>query len=182
MNIFEIDVHSKKPDFLSEIFFGMGCFWGAEKRFWNLKGLYTTVVGYAGGHTPDPTYQEVCSGSTGHTEVVQVIYDQGKNSLEDLLKIFWESHDPTQVDRQGNDIGSQYRSIILIEDEKLIDEIEKSKANFQQKLNSSNLGKISTEIQKLKNFYIAEDYHQKYLHKNPNGYCGLKGLGINYDV
>jgi peptide-methionine (S)-S-oxide reductase len=180
MNIFEIDVHSKKPDFLSKIFFGMGCFWGAEKRFWNLKGLYTTVVGYAGGHTPDPTYQEVCSGSTGHAEVVQVIYDQGKNSLEDLLKIFWESHDPTQVDRQGNDIGSQYRSIILIEDEKLIDEIEKSKANFQ--LNSSNLGKISTEIQKLKNFYIAEDYHQKYLHKNPNGYCGLRGLGINYDV
>ena len=110
----------------------MGCFWGAEKRFWNLKGLYTTVVGYAGGHTPDPTYQEVCSGSTGHAEVVQVIYDQGKNSLEDLLKIFWESHDPTQVDRQGNDIGSQYRSIILIEDEKLIDEIEKSKANFQK--------------------------------------------------
>ena len=100
---------------------------------------------------------------------------------KDLLKIFWESHDPTQVDRQGNDIGSQYRSIILIEDEKLIDKIEKSKANFQQKLNSTNLGKISTEIQKLKNFYVAEDYHQKYLHKNPNGYCGLKGLGINYD-
>ncbi len=180
MNIFEIDVKKKTPDFLSEIYFGMGCFWGAERKFWHLEGLYTTVVGYAGGNTNDPSYEKVCTGTTGHAEVVKVVYDEKKIFLNDLLKIFWESHNPTQLNRQGNDIGTQYRSIILTEKKELIRELEESKEKFQKKLFANSLGTIHTEIKILDNFFIAENYHQKYLHKNPNGYCGLKGLEVAY--
>ena len=180
MNIFDIDVKKSTPGFLSEIYFGMGCFWGAERKFWHLDGLYTTVVGYAGGHTNDPNYEKVCTGTTGHAEVVKVIYDEKKNNLNDLLKIFWESHNPTQLNRQGNDIGTQYRSIILTEKKNLINELQKSKDKFQKLLTAKSLGAIHTEIKIIQNFYVAEDYHQKYLHKNPNGYCGLKGLEVNY--
>jgi len=180
MSIFEVDVKKTPPVFLAKIYFGMGCFWGAEKRFWHLDGLYTTVVGYAGGHTNIPNYESVCSGKTGHAEVVKVIYDERKIHMKDLLKIFWESHNPTQLNRQGNDIGTQYRSMILTDKEDLINYLEKSKEKFQKILSSKSLGTICTEIKILKNFFVAEDYHQKYLHKNPNGYCGLKGLEVNY--
>ena len=180
MSIYEIDIKKATPNNFSQIFFGMGCFWGAERKFWHLDGLYTTVVGYAGGHTDDPNYEKVCTGTTGHAEVVKVIYDEKKINLNELLKIFWESHNPTQLNRQGNDIGTQYRSIILTDQKNLIKELEKSKEKFQQLLKAESLGKIQTEIEILKNFYVAEDYHQKYLYKNPNGYCGLKGLQVNY--
>ena len=180
MSIFEVDVKKKIPNFLSKIYFGMGCFWGAERRFWHLDGLYTTVVGYAGGHTNNPNYESVCSGTTGHAEVVKVIYDERKIHMNDLLKIFWESHNPTEHNRQGNDIGTQYRSIILTDKEDLISNLEESKEEFQKILISKSLGIIHTEIRILKNFFVAEDYHQKYLHKNPNGYCGLKGLEVSY--
>ena len=180
MSIFEIDVKKNKPDHLSQIYFGMGCFWGAERRFWHLDGLYTTVVGYAGGNTNDPNYDKVCTGTTGHAEVVKVVYDEKKINLNDLLKIFWESHNPTQLNRQGNDIGTQYRSVILTEHKNLINELEKSKEKYQKLLSAKSLGTIHTEIKMIGNFYVAEDYHQKYLHKNPNGYCGLKGLEVSY--
>ena len=180
MNLFEINLHLDKPDHLSQIFFGMGCFWGAEKKFWHLNGLYTTAVGYAGGSSEKPSYETVCSGSTGHAEVVKVIYDSKKTSLDELLKIFWESHDPTQLNRQGNDIGTQYRSIILSESNKEIEILETSKNKFQEALNYSKMGIVQTEIKLLKKFYLAEEYHQKYLYKNPNGYCGLKGTGTKY--
>ena len=180
MSIYEIDIKKAKPNNFSQIFFGMGCFWGAERKFWHLDGLYTTVVGYAGGHTDDPNYEKVCTGTTGHAEVVKVIYDEKKINLNELLKIFWESHNPTQLNRQGNDIGTQYRSIILTDQNNLIKELEESKEKFQKLLEAESLGKIQTEIKILKNFFVAEDYHQKYLYKNPNGYCGLKGLQVNY--
>ncbi len=180
MSIFIIDYSRDKPIHLDHLFFGMGCFWGAERKFWHLSGLYTTVVGYAGGHEKNPNYEKVCSGTTGHAEVVKVIYDKKKTSTEELLKIFWESHDPTQLNRQGNDIGTQYRSIILSDNENQLSELEDSKKRFQDKLDVKKNGKIKTEIKLLSDFFLAEDYHQKYLHKNPNGYCGLKGLGIKY--
>ena len=180
MNLFEINLNLDKPKHLRQIYFGMGCFWGAEKKFWHLDGLYTTAVGYAGGSSDNPSYETVCMGSTGHAEVVKVIYDNKKISLNNLLKIFWETHDPTQLNRQGNDIGTQYRSIILSESNKEIEILKNSKEKFQKALNYSNKGTVQTEIKLLKKFYLAEEYHQKYLHKNPNGYCGLRGTGVEY--
>ena len=160
--------------------FGAGCFWGVENNFMQLDGVLETSVGYMGGKFKNPTYFDVCSGMTGHAEVVKVIYDQQIVSLKQLLKIFWESHDPTQLNRQGNDIGSQYRSIILSKNSKEIELLQDSKKKFQIELDKLSYGSIKTEIVILDKFYLAEDYHQKYLHKNPNGYCGLKGTGANY--
>ena len=180
MSIIEIDVHSEKPKDHLQIFFGMGCFWGAERKFWSVAGVLTTAVGYAGGHHENPKYDEVCSGETGHAEIVRVFFNPEVNSLENLMKVFWESHDPTQLNRQGNDIGSQYRSIILIDKNELLPLIQSSKNKYQERLNYKSAGKIKTEIGVLKKFYLAENYHQKYLHKNPNGYCGLKGTGVDY--
>ena len=163
-----------------KIYLGMGCFWGAEKLFWKLNGVLVTAVGYAAGSTENPTYEDVCYGDTNHAEVVKVVYDPNIIELYTLLKEFWEGHNPTQGMRQGNDIGTQYRSIILTEDKKTIPILESSKQRFQKVLDQNSGGKIKTEIKLLKKFYLAEDYHQKYLHKNPNGYCGLKGLGCSY--
>ena len=178
--IVKIDVNLKKPKDNSQIFFGMGCFWGAERKFWKLDGVTTTAVGYAGGHIEDPTYEKVCTGETGHAEVVRIFYNTMNTDFEELMKIFWESHDPTQFNRQGNDIGTQYRSIILYDDKNILSRLESSKTKYQQKLLADSIGDIKTEIKPVKQFYLAEDYHQKYLYKNPNGYCGLKGTGISY--
>ncbi len=178
--IVKIDVNLKKPKDNSQIFFGMGCFWGAERKFWKLDGVTTTAVGYAGGHIEDPTYEKVCTGETGHAEVVRIFYNTMNTDFEELMKIFWESHDPTQFNRQGNDIGTQYRSIILYDDKNIFSKLESSKTRYQQKLQVDSIGDIKTEIKPVKQFYLAEDYHQKYLYKNPNGYCGLKGTGISY--
>ena len=168
-------------DHLQQIIFGMGCFWGAERKFWQLDGVYTTAVGYAAGLTPNPTYQEVCSGQTGHNEVVLVVYDPEKISLDHLLKTFWESHDPTQGMRQGNDRGTQYRSGIYIFNEEQRKAAEVSRGFYQQVLAKSGYGQITTEILDAPAFYYAEDYHQQYLAKNPNGYCGLGGTGVCLD-
>ncbi len=165
-------------DNLREALFGLGCFWGAERRFWQLEGVYTTAVGYAGGYTPNPSYQEVCSGMTGHNEVVKVVFDPNLISYRQLLKVFWEAHDPTQVMRQGNDIGTQYRSAIYTFDEEQRRLASQSRESFQQVLASSGYGDISTEILPAPEFYYAEDHHQQYLAKNPDGYCGLSGLGV----
>ena len=165
---------------LQQIVFGMGCFWGAEKIFWQLEGVYTTAVGYAAGFTPNPTYQEVCSGQTGHNEVVLVVYDPKKISIEQLLKTFWESHDPTQGMQQGNDRGTQYRSGIYVSNEEQRTAAVVSRGLFQQTLAKSGYGPITTEILDAGEFYYAEDYHQQYLAKNPNGYCGLGGTGVSY--
>ena len=178
--IVKIDVNLNKPKDNSQIFFGMGCFWGAERKFWKLDGVTTTAVGYAGGHIKDPTYEKVCTGETGHAEVVRIFYNTMNTDFEELMKIFWESHDPTQFNRQGNDIGTQYRSIILYDDKNIFSKLESSKTRYQQKLQVDSIGDIKTEIKPVKQFYLAEDYHQKYLYKNPNGYCGLKGTGISY--
>ncbi|WP_196159961.1 peptide-methionine (S)-S-oxide reductase MsrA [Reinekea sp. G2M2-21] len=159
------------------VWLGLGCFWGAERLFWQLPGVQNTAVGYAGGATPNPTYEEVCSGFTGHTEIVQVVYDSTQISLSDLLKTFWEAHDPTQGMRQGNDIGTQYRSAIYGSDAQLA-VAEQSKQAYQQQLTAKGLGAITTELKPAPTFYFAEEYHQQYLHKNPNGYCGLKGTGV----
>ena len=167
------------PDHLKQIIFGMGCFWGAERKFWQLDGVYTTAVGYAAGHTPNPSYQEVCTGMTGHNEVVLVVYDPGKISLEQLLKTFWESHDPTQGMRQGNDRGTQYRSGIYVFDEEQRRAAEVSRGFYQQELAKNGHGPITTEILNAPEFYYAEEYHQQYLAKNPNGYCGLGGTGVS---
>ena len=158
--------------------FGMGCFWGAEKRFWQTKGVFSTAVGYAGGFTPNPTYEEVCSGLTGHAEVVRVVFDPARVSYEELLRVFWEAHDPTQGMRQGNDVGTQYRSGIYFEDESQRVAAESSKQAYQRALDASGLGKITTEILPATEFYFAEEYHQQYLAKNPGGYCGLGGTGV----
>lgn len=170
------------PAGLREAVFGLGCFWGAERLFWELPGVYSTAVGYAGGLTPNPTYEEVCSGLTGHTEVVRVIYDPEKIDYEDLLKAFWESHDPTQGMRQGNDIGTQYRSAIYVLDPEQRTVAEESKRAYQQRLTSAARGTITTEIADAPPFYYAEDYHQQYLAKNPDGYCGLKGTGVSCPI
>jgi len=167
------------PEGLKTIIFGMGCFWGAERKFWQLDGVYTTAVGYTAGHTPNPTYQEVCSGMTGHNEVVLVVYDSDKISTDTLLKTFWESHDPTQGMQQGNDRGTQYRSGIYFFDENQRRAAQISYDAFQQKLTQANFGIITTEIIDAPKFYYAEDYHQQYLAKNPNGYCGLGGTGVS---
>jgi peptide-methionine (S)-S-oxide reductase len=165
-----------------EAMFGLGCFWGAEKKFWQAPGVVSTAVGYAAGYTKNPTYEEVCSGMTGHNEVVNVIYDPAKTSYEALLKIFWESHDPTQGMRQGNDAGTQYRSGIYVYDAEQRAAAERSKAAFAPKLAQAGYGAITTEIVDAPHFYYAEDYHQQYLHKNPRGYCGLGGTGVTCPV
>jgi len=168
------------PAGLKEVIFGMGCFWGAERLFWELPGVYSTAVGYAGGFTLNPTYQEVCTGETGHTEVVRVIYDPDKIDYEDLLKVFWESHDPTQGMRQGNDVGTQYRSAIYVLDAQQKEAAEKSKRSYQVRLTAAGRGQITTEIADAPQFFYAEDYHQQYLAKNPDGYCGIGGCGVRY--
>jgi len=170
------------PDGFETAVFAMGCFWGAERMFWQAPGVWTTAVGYAGGYTPNPTYEEVCSGSTGHTEAVLVVYDPSKTSYEEMLRIFWEGHDPTQGMRQGNDAGTQYRSAAYWTDERQREAVEASRATFQEKLNESGYGEITTEIAKAGDFYYAEPYHQQYLAKNPNGYCGLGGTGVSCPV
>jgi peptide-methionine (S)-S-oxide reductase len=170
------------PDGVETAIFGMGCFWGAERVFWEAPGVYTTAVGYAGGYTPNPTYEEVCSGSTGHTEAVLVAYDTAKTSFEEMLRLFWENHDPTQAMRQGNDVGTQYRSAILYADEAQRDAAERSRRVFGDRLAQKGYGEITTEIGPAGDFYYAEPYHQQYLAKNPNGYCGLGGTGVSCPV
>ncbi|MGD8514029.1 MAG: peptide-methionine (S)-S-oxide reductase MsrA [Granulosicoccaceae bacterium] len=162
--------------------FGLGCFWGAERKFWQTEGVYSTAVGYAAGYTPNPTYQEVCTGQTGHNEVVLVVYDPGKISYEQLLKVFWEAHDPTQGMRQGNDIGTQYRSGIYCYNSEQKQLAEASKQVYNEALRAAGRGTITTEILDAPEFYYAEDYHQQYLHKNPAGYCGLGGTGVQYMI
>ena len=162
--------------------FGLGCFWGAERKFWQAPGVYSTAVGYAGGHTPNPTYQEVCTGMTGHNEVVLVVFDPRATSYEALLKIFWESHNPTQGMRQGNDVGTQYRSGIYVANAAQRQAAEASKAAYQARLAAAGHGAITTEILDAPEFYYAEDYHQQYLAKNPNGYCGLGGTGVSCPI
>jgi peptide-methionine (S)-S-oxide reductase len=166
------------PDGLEQAIFGLGCFWGAERVFWNAPGVYTTAVGYAGGFTENPTYEEVCSGRTGHTEAVLVVFDPQQTSYDEILRLFWESHDPTQGMRQGNDRGTQYRSAIYTADEAQRTAAEASRERFQQELAKAGYGEISTEIAEAGPFYYAEPYHQQYLAKNPNGYCGLGGTGV----
>lgn len=171
------------PDGIETAVFAMGCFWGAERKFWQLgEGIYITAAGYAGGSTPNPTYEETCSGLTGHTEVVLVAFDPAKISYEQLLKTFWESHDPTQGMRQGNDIGTQYRSAIYTTSEAQMQAAMASKAAYGAALAAKSLGEITTEIAPLRDFYYAEDYHQQYLAKNPAGYCGLGGTGVSCPV
>ena len=160
--------------------FGLGCFWGAERIFWSLEGVNATAVGYMGGYTPNPSYEEVCSGMTGHTEAVRVIFDSSIITYKDLLKVFWESHNPTQGMRQGNDMGSQYRSAIYTHDDNQNNLAISSQETFQLNLNEASIGPITTEIDSAKDFYYAEDYHQQYLAKNPNGYCGIGGVGVKF--
>ncbi|WP_163834784.1 peptide-methionine (S)-S-oxide reductase MsrA [Spartinivicinus ruber] len=174
--------HPLKPPFpnsYQQAVFGMGCFWGAERLFWLQSGIYTTAVGYAGGYTPNPTYQEVCSGMTGHTEVVLVVFDPDQISYRLLLQLFWESHNPTQGMKQGNDRGTQYRSAIYVTSTDQLQQATQSKANYQLALTRDGYAEITTEIAELTHFYYAEEYHQQYLAKNPDGYCSLKGTGIS---
>lgn len=169
------------PTGLRTALFGLGCFWGAERKFWQLPGVYSTAVGYAAGSTPNPTYEEVCSGYTGHNEVVLVVYDPQRISYDDLLKTFWESHDPTQGMRQGNDVGTQYRSGIYVFDAEQRQSAERSKQAYQERLTAAGYDEITTEILDAPQFYYAEDYHQQYLAKNPGGYCGLGGCGVTFE-
>ncbi len=168
------------PDGMDTLVVGMGCFWGAERFFWQLDGVYTTAVGYAGGFTPNPTYEETCSGRTGHTEAVLIVFDPSVVELDELFRIFWENHDPTTPNRQGNDVGTQYRSAIYTNSEAQLEAAIASKARYQAQLNSSGHGEISTEIAPAGDFYYAEDYHQQYLHKNPNGYCNHGFCQVSY--
>jgi peptide-methionine (S)-S-oxide reductase len=180
-----VNGHTLEPPFpggLARAMFGMGCFWGAERKFWQLPGVYSTAVGYAGGFTPNPTYREVCGGMTGHTEVVLVVFDPKVVRYEDLLKVFWENHDPTQGMRQGGDVGTQYRSGIYTYGEPQQRAAEESRGLFQGQLTAARYGPITTEIVPAPEFYYAEDYHQQYLAKNPNGYCGLGGTGVTCPV
>ncbi len=170
------------PSPLQSAVFGMGCFWGVERKFWQQEGVYTTAAGYAGGVTPNPTYQEVCSGNTGHTEAVLVVFAPERISYDQLLTLFWEGHDPTQGMRQGNDLGTQYRSAIYTFGEEQLREAEASKQQFQRALDAAGFGAITTEILPAPAFYYAEDYHQQYLAKNPGGYCGLGGTGVSCPV
>jgi peptide-methionine (S)-S-oxide reductase len=170
------------PEGLETAIVGMGCFWGAERVFWQAPGVYTTAVGYAGGYTPNPTYEEVCSGRTGHAEVVLVVFDPAKTSYDEILRLFWENHDPTQGMRQGNDVGTQYRSAILTTSPAQRDAAERSRATFQQALTAAGHGEITTEIADAGHFFYAEPYHQQYLAKNPSGYCGLGGTGVSCPV
>jgi len=180
-----VNGHPLAPPFpggLETAIFGLGCFWGAERVFWRLPGVYTTAVGYAGGYTPNPTYKEVCSGATGHTEVVLVVYDPKQVSYDTLLKTFWESHDPTQGMRQGNDVGTQYRSTIYATTPTQRKVAETSRERYQRALAAAGRGAITTEIRDAPEFFYAEDYHQQYLAKNPNGYCGLGGTGVSCPI
>lgn len=170
------------PPGMETAVFGLGCFWGAERRFWQTPGVYSTAVGYAAGHTPNPTYEEVCSGLTGHAEVVLVAYDPSAVGYEALLKVFWESHDPTQGMRQGNDVGTQYRSGIYTATPAQADAAHRSREAYQHELSAAGFGAITTEIAPLGEFYYAEEYHQQYLAKNPGGYCGLGGTGVGCPV
>jgi peptide-methionine (S)-S-oxide reductase len=169
-------------DHLEEAVFALGCFWGAERRFWETEGVFTTAVGYAGGTVPDPDYKTVCTGTTGHAEVVLVVFDPAVVSYDELLKVFWESHDPTQGMRQGNDIGTQYRSPIFTYSDVQRDAARRSLEAYQGELQRAGFGDITTEIQPLAQFYYAEDYHQQYLAKNPDGYCGLGGTGVGCPI
>jgi peptide-methionine (S)-S-oxide reductase len=170
------------PDGLEQAIVGMGCFWGAERVFWQAPGVYTTAVGYAGGYTENPTYEEVCSGRTGHTEAVLVVFDPAQTSYDEILRLFWENHDPTQGMRQGNDVGTQYRSAIYATTDAQRAAAEASRAVFQSELERAGYGEITTEIAPTGQFYYAEPYHQQYLAKNPNGYCGLGGTGVSCPV
>lgn len=170
------------PDGTETAVFGMGCFWGPERTFWQTSGVYSTAVGYAGGHTPHPTYEEVCSGLTGHTEAVLVVFDPARVSYESLLKVFWEGHDPTQGMRQGNDMGTQYRSAVYYATEEHGEQAEASREAFAGALATAGHGQITTEIAPLRQFYYAEDYHQQYLYKVPGGYCGMGGTGVSCPV
>jgi len=180
-----VNHHRLQPPFpagLETAMFGMGCFWGAERKFWQLKGVYSTAVGYAAGSTPNPTYREVCTGMTGHNEAVLVVFDPAQIGYDDLLKVFWENHDPTQGMRQGNDIGTQYRSGIYTYGDSQRRAAERSREVFQEKLSAAGFGRITTEIVPAPEFFYAEDYHQQYLAKNPDGYCGLGGTGVSCPV
>jgi peptide-methionine (S)-S-oxide reductase len=180
-----VNGHPIAPPFpagLEQAVFGMGCFWGAERKFWQAPGVYSTAVGYAGGYTPNPTYREVCSGMTGHTEVVLVVFDPKITSYDEILKVFWENHDPTQGMRQGNDVGTQYRSAIYTSSDEQREKALASKEMFQDRLVASGFDRITTEIAPSPPFYYAEDYHQQYLAKNPNGYCGLGGTGVSCPI
>lgn len=168
------------PSSTRSVLLGMGCFWGAERLFWQMEGVYTTAVGYAGGATKNPSYEEVCSGYTNHTEVVLVVYEPEEISLEALLKTFWQEHDPTQGMRQGNDTGTQYRSAIYVDNDEGRSKAEKTMTSYQEKLSAAGKGRITTEIKTKQPFYYAEDNHQQYLHTNPDGYCGLAGCGVNF--
>jgi peptide-methionine (S)-S-oxide reductase len=170
------------PDGTEIAEFALGCFWGAERTFWQTPGVVSTAVGYEGGHTPNPTYEEVCSGLTGHTETVRVVYDPTRITYEELLRVFWEAHDPTQGMRQGNDIGTQYRSAIFYRTDAQQKAAETSRDAYQQVLTKAGYGPITTEMTKATDFYFAEDYHQQYLSKNPNGYCGIGGTGVSCPV
>jgi peptide-methionine (S)-S-oxide reductase len=170
------------PEGLEQAVFGLGCFWGAERLFWQAPGVYTTAVGYAGGYTPNPSYEEVCSARTGHAEVVLVVFDPTRTSYDAMLKLFWEGHDPTQGMQQGNDVGTQYRSAIYTTSDAQREAAEASQRVFQRELSGAEYGEITTEIAPLREFFYAEDYHQQYLAKNPNGYCGLGGTGVSCPV
>jgi peptide-methionine (S)-S-oxide reductase len=170
------------PEGMQTAVFGLGCFWGAERKFWQTDGVYSTAVGYAGGYTPNATYEEACSGRTGHAEVVLVVFHPSKVSYEQLLKVFWENHDPTQGMRQGNDMGTQYRSAIYTTDPSQEAAVQTSLAMYQQRLASAGYGTITTEVRALTEFYYAEPYHQQYLAKNPNGYCGIGGTGVSCPI
>ena len=178
-----VNGHALEPPYpagLKTAMFGLGCFWGAEKLFWTLPGVYSTAVGYAGGVTPNPTYEEVCTGLTGHNEVVRIVYDPSQTTYEELLRAFWEAHNPTQGMRQGNDVGTQYRSGIYVNDDAERMAAEFSRDSFAAQLTKAGYGAVTTEIERAPEFYYAEDYHQQYLAKNPAGYCGLSGCGVTY--
>ncbi|PRD36291.1 UNVERIFIED_CONTAM: msrA [Trichonephila clavipes] len=177
-----LPLNAAVPESFAEAMFGMGCFWGVERKFWQVPGVWLTMVGYAGGYTPNPTYKETCTQLTGHNEVVRLIYDPAVVSYEDLLKLFWENHDPTQGMRQGNDIGSTYRSGIYTYTEEQAEAAQASKAAYQQALTAAGRGRITTEILPAPTFFFAEDYHQQYLAKNPEGYCGIGGTGVSCPI
>ena len=179
-SIFNLDLDSPTPTDHKEIILGAGCFWGVERRLWNLQGVRLTSVGYAGGTSINPSYEEVCSGSTGHAEVVKVVFDPLDISLKEILISFWEMHDPTQGMRQGNDIGSQYRSVIYTNNEEDLNLAKSTLETYQQEISKAGFGPITTELKVLNNYYLAEEYHQQYLQKNPNGYCGIGGIGCSF--
>lgn len=177
-----VSLHSPFPEQMQIVDFGLGCFWGAERLFWNLPGVYVTSVGYEGGFTPNPTYEETCTGKTGHAEVVRVVFDPSQISFAKLLQVFWENHDPTQGMRQGNDIGTTYRSVIFTHGDTQLQEARASKVAYQAELAKAGRDQITTEILPAQAYYYAEDYHQQYLAKNPNGYCGIRGTGVSCPI